>query len=129
MLVAVQKVYENKTKTGKRYWVAQTSDERLYVWDSKIAERLKAGGTFDVEVDTSGSYPKITKINETPPAAPDHMDELFKSLERLAEALRWSAALKAAIDYVSIADIPKSELDSQKIIELAVRFAEGWKAH
>lgn len=139
MQVNIQKVYENWSKKGQRYWVAQTdTGERLFIWDPKLADRLVVGGTWDVTVDRSGAVPKITEAE--PVAAPPSYSvpanrggvqvdftSLAQALENLAAALTWAAALDAAIDYIAVTDVDRSTLDTQKIVEIAERLANGWK--
>lgn len=67
MKETVDKIWENETSNGKKYWVLQIGDERYSVWDSELVEGLNEGDRIEYEWRKSGDYKKITVLTRYPP--------------------------------------------------------------
>ena len=60
----IDKIWENKTKAKKPYWVLSIGGENYSVWDKKFVEGLHEGATFEYELVASGDFKKVTEIRK-----------------------------------------------------------------
>ncbi len=63
MELLVNKVEKRTTKSGKSYWLI---NDEYYVWSNL---NLTEGNKYNIEVDGSGRFPKITKATLITPAS------------------------------------------------------------
>ena len=60
----IDKIWENKTKAGKKYWVLSIGGDNYSVWDKKYLEEIQEGSTVEYEWTPSGDYRKVTGIKK-----------------------------------------------------------------
>jgi hypothetical protein len=65
--IEVSSVSPRQSKSGRQYWVVNSDQGTLYVWDRNIANSLKPGRQYNVRIE-QGDYPRIVDLSE--PGAP-----------------------------------------------------------
>lgn len=60
----IDKIWQNKTKAGKPYWVLGIGGENYSVWDKNFIEGLEEGTPVEYEWTPSGDFKKITGVRE-----------------------------------------------------------------
>ena len=58
----IERIWENHTKNGEKYWVLFISGKNYSVWDSSVIEGLSEGAEVEYEFKRSGKYNKITDL-------------------------------------------------------------------
>ena len=115
-IITVEAVEERTSQQGKRYWRVKAAGERqsLFCWDAGLAQALEPGLTYEVAINGSAEYPRITDVTLVPdaatpspasapaPAAPATND-------RERRMLRMSA-LRAAAEVLHGSAVPAGEL-------------------
>lgn len=120
----IDKIWENKTKEGKKYWVLNIDGEKYSVWDKKYMEGIQEGSAVEYEWAASGDFRKVTGIKKI------EIDPDFNPGERNAknhQIIRMSC-LKSATALVSNID-GKPDEKGEITLGIARRFekyvAEG----
>lgn len=108
--VTVEEVEERTSQQGKRYWRVKVAGERqaLFCWDEGLARGLAPGLTYQVTVNGSAEYPRITDVTlvtDAPaPAAPP-----APAGDRERRMLRMSA-LRAAAEVLHGTGLPADQV-------------------
>ncbi len=113
-VVTVTDVEERMSQQGKRYWRIKVAGERqsLFCWDHDLVQALIPGATYQVTVNGSAEYPRITDVTLIDTgASADHVAPAPVAFtnERERRMLRMSA-LRAAADVLHGSAVPASEL-------------------
>jgi len=58
----VDKIWENETKDGRKYWVLSIDGEKYSVWDPKYIEGLQEGDVVDYQIRKSGNFKQIKEL-------------------------------------------------------------------
>lgn len=102
--IVVESVEERTSQQGKRFWRVKVAGERqaLFCWDAGLAQALTPGLTYQVTINGSQDYPRITDATlipdapaepGTPPATSDRQRQMLKmsALRTTGEILHGSA--------------------------------------
>ncbi len=60
----IDRIWQNKTKDEKNYWVLNIDGQNYSVWDKKYIEGLQEGAMVEYEWATSGDFKKIVEIRK-----------------------------------------------------------------
>ena len=123
--ITVESVDERTSQKGQRYWRVKVAGEKqsLFVWDAGLAEALMPGCTYQVAVNGSSDYPRITDVTlvpDVPAASP--APAVPAAGERERRMLRMSA-LRAAAEVLHGSGVPASELTAYA--DALVEWLEG----
>jgi len=102
----IDKIWENKTKEGKRYWVLNIGGENYSVWDKRHMEGLQEGIAVDYDWSQSGDFRKVTGIRKLD--APPYLDPEDRIDGRSQQIVRMSC-IKSAAALVSSAEADPDE--------------------
>jgi hypothetical protein len=113
----VDKIWENSTSNGKKYWVVQVGDERYSVWDPDLLEGLCEGDQIDYEWRKSGGYKKITSLTRYEP-----QEVSLTQTERKNEQIVRMSCLRTAGEILACEQLDikrkiEKVLDTSKIFE------------
>jgi hypothetical protein len=63
MLATVKKVEERQGRSGPYWLISLEGEERpLYCWDRKLGPAILPGQLYELEVDSSGRFPKVKAL-------------------------------------------------------------------
>jgi hypothetical protein len=116
----IDKIFENKTKKQKPYWVLSIGGENYSVWDRKFMEGLQEGATVEYEWMASGDFKKVTEIRRID--MEPGLDQGQKAYNRNQQIVRMSC-IKSATVLVSNSDADPKE-KGKITLGLARKFEE-----
>lgn len=107
-LVTITEIEERTSQNGRRFWRVRVAGERqaLFVWDPDLAEELRPGGTYEVEINGSADYPRLVSavpVTEPSPAPPPVAGTPERRMLRMS-------ALRAAAEILHGTGLPASEV-------------------
>ncbi len=105
----IDKIWENKTKGNKPYWVLSINGDNYSVWDKKYLEGIQEGSSVEYEWRPSGDYRKVTDLKkiEMEPG----FERAGKSNGRDQQIIRMSC-VKSAVVLASNSDkLPKDKAE------------------
>ena len=117
--ISVYEIEEKKSKSGKTFWIAKTSDGNMSVWDKTIAENLKGelGKICDVEVEVSGEYKNIKELlgayGTAEPPRTENKDKLKSMFISYAKDM-YVEELKIYIPFCETKEDVKKVIDEQR---------------
>ena len=110
--ITVEAIEERVSQQGQRYWRVRVVGEKrsLFVWDAGLAEALVPGCTYQVELNGSADYPRITDATLVPdipttstPAAPPAASDRERRMLRMS-------ALRAAAEVLHGTGLPADQV-------------------
>ena len=116
MLGTIERIFENKTQKGKRYWVLKINGKRYSVFDRGIVENVSEGQLVDFLYRTDGNYRTITSLENANSSARTLQRQKSQHIARMS-------CLKNAIELLSGY---KMKIDERVglTLEIAHRFEE-----
>ena len=60
----IERIWENQTKDGEKYWVLSIDGKNYSVWDPAVLEGLSEGMEVEYEFRRSGKYNRITDLKK-----------------------------------------------------------------
>jgi hypothetical protein len=105
----IDKIWENKTKDGKTYWVVSIDGEKYSVWDQRYIGDLNEGAIVEYKWKRYGDFKRITYIQ------PERVENRDERIMRMS-------CLRSAVELLANEEI---ELEEKK--ELAIEFAREFE--
>ena len=102
----IDKIWENRTKDGKKYHVLSIGGENYSVWDKRHMEGLQEGAVVDYDWTQSGDFRKVTGIRKL--EMPTYLDSEDRIDGRSQQIVRMSC-IKSAAALVSGAEADPDE--------------------
>ncbi len=108
--VTVEEIDERTSQQGKRYWRVKVAGERqaLFCWDEGLVRGLVPGLTYQVTVNGSAEYPRITDVTLVTDA-PEPPAPAAPAGDRERRMLRMSA-LRAAAEVLHGTGLPAEQV-------------------
>ena len=114
----IERIWENQTKNGEKYWVLSISGKNYSVWDSSVIEGLSEGAEVEYEFKRSGKYNKITDLKVIQEPAQSGQTQTQDTRE--LRIIRMSC-LKSAVELISdYRSEPERKIG--KALEISKRF-------
>ena len=117
----IDRVFENRTREGKRYWVLSIGGENYSVWDKKYMNGLTEGCEIDFDWTQSGDFKKMTDLKKI------HLEPILDRREeaerRNTQILRLSC-IKSATSLISDLDLTPAEKG-----EITLEIARGFEKY
>ncbi|RKY67595.1 MAG: hypothetical protein DRQ24_12660 [Candidatus Latescibacterota bacterium] len=112
----IERIWENQTKDGEKYWVLSIDGKNYSVWDPAVLEGLSEGMEVEYEFRRSGKYNRITDLKklDTSQQGPDVENPRDLKIIRMS-------CLRSAVEVLSGYG---SELEEriEKTLEVSRRF-------
>lgn len=130
----VEKIWPNRTESGKRYNVIEVGGQRYSLWDADYFDKIEKGEQVEFEYKQSGKYKNIVKFcngsepgpgnggnggNYTENNGPGNGGEEY-GMDRMTKMVRMSC-LKSASPLVAGTKVAYDER-ADKTIEMAMKF-------
>lgn len=112
----IEKIWQNKTKDKKDYWVLSIDGERYSVWEPDYMKDVKEGLSVEYEWTQSGEFKKITVMGVTG-AKPKSSVKLGYKDQQIVRM----ACLKSASTLVSNTELTSGER-AEVALDLARKF-------
>ena len=117
----VDRIFENKTREGKKYWVLNIGGENYSVWDKKHMNGLMEGSEIEYEWVQSGDFKNMTDLRKI------HLEPILDRREeaerRNTQILRLSC-IKSATSLISDLDLTPAEKG-----EITMEIARGFERY
>jgi len=112
----MEKIWENTTQGGDKYWTVIISGGRYSVWDKTLLEALQPGDAVDFLFTQSGQYRKICQLRRLPL----HRDSSSHPEERERHIIRMSSVRAAAHLLEGARGTPENK--AQAVLDVARAF-------
>jgi len=112
----INKIWENESKDGKKYWVLGIDGRRYSVWDEDYMKDLGEGSLIEYSCKKSGKYNNITDIKKI------QTDEPYSN--RKDEQIIRMSCLKSASELLSGID-----LEPEKKADVAIGIARKFQKY
>jgi hypothetical protein len=108
MEISIKSIEKKQAKTGKTYWIVETSEGKMSIWDSLLAKDIeeKCIGKFcDVEIEKTGKYTNLKLVNKVIGSSsfePANKGTAGEAIGESAKAKRKAEMMTCAKDIVSL---------------------------
>jgi hypothetical protein len=112
----IEKVWENKSRTGQKYLTLSIDGERYSLWDEKYFDQIHEGEVIDFDWKKSGNFKNITKVT------PIDEENIYAN-KRLDRIIKMSC-LKSASEILS-----SSKVELNKKADMAIEVARKFEKY
>lgn len=115
----IDKIWDNKTKNGKKYWVLSIGGENYSVWDKKYMQGIQEGSEVEYEWSQSGDFRKISDLRKTNQQV--ELDPEERGMDRNQHIIRMSC-IKSATTLICDSEADDVEEKGDMALTLARKF-------
>lgn len=105
----IEKIWENKTKNGKKYWVISVDGKRYSVWNEELLKGLAVGDAVELSWTGSGRFMNVSKIVKLSVAEDSKAMQIIRM-----------SCLRSAVEFFSGSRRPRLE----RVLSLAKTFED-----
>jgi hypothetical protein len=104
----IERIWENKTKRGNRYWIISINGKRYTIWDKELLKGLSVGDVVELSWTRSGRFMNVNKIIR-----------LSDDQDKIMQIIRMSC-LRSAVELMSGAKRPRPDT----VLKIAKQFED-----